>query len=125
MRVTVSQATAAGRLHRLLSDIRQQPPNQNIVQAWAEVLRIPVNRRAELFRICSLVVAPPDEIVRSASRSGDELLPAVAVVGGAGQGRGDHNVDCEGSHVGRPDYAADRERSAELSPARFEVVAEQ
>lgn len=63
MRVAVSQGTAAGRLHRLLSDIRQQSPNQNIVQAWAEVLRIPVNRRAELFRISSLVVAAPDEIV--------------------------------------------------------------
>jgi hypothetical protein len=60
--LTISQATAAGRLHRLLGDIRQQPPNQNIVQAWAEVLRIPVNRRAGLFRICSLVVALLDEI---------------------------------------------------------------
>jgi hypothetical protein len=91
----------------------------------AEVLRIPVNRRAELFRICSLVVALPDEIVPSASRSGDELLAAVDVVGGAGQGRVDHDVDCEGSHVGRPDHAADRERGAELSPAHLEVVAEQ
>jgi hypothetical protein len=34
-------------------------------------------------------------------------------------------VDCEGGHVGRPDHAADRERGAELGPARFEVVAEQ
>ena len=62
MRVTISQATPAGRLHRLLSEIRQQPPNQNIVQAWGEVLKIPASRRAELFRTYSFVVGLPDEI---------------------------------------------------------------
>jgi hypothetical protein len=62
MRVTISQATSAGRLRRLLSEIRQQPPSQNIVQTWGEVIRIPANRRAELFRTYSFVIALPDEI---------------------------------------------------------------
>lgn len=72
MRVTVSQATPAGRLHRLLSEIRQQPPNQNIVQAWAEVLGIPANRRAELYRTYSFVVALPDEIAAEVEKVDQE-----------------------------------------------------
>jgi hypothetical protein len=58
----VSQVTPAGRLHRLLSEIRQKPASQNIVQAWGEVLGIPTERRARLHRSYSYVVALPDEI---------------------------------------------------------------
>ncbi len=56
MRVTVSQATPAGRLHRLLTEMRTKPASQNIMQAWGEVLGIPVNRRAELLRMYSFVL---------------------------------------------------------------------
>jgi hypothetical protein len=86
-----------------------------VVRAWA------------LARCCEALGYCLQHYVRSviASRSGDELLAAVDVEGGAGDGRVGHEVDREGGHVGRPDHAADRERGAELGPACFEVVAEQ
>ena len=72
MRVTVSQVTPAGRLHRLLNEIRQKPPNQSIVQAWSEVLAIPLSRRAELFRTYALVIGLPDEIAAEVEKVDQE-----------------------------------------------------
>ncbi len=75
MRMTVSQMTPAGRLHRLLSEIRQKPPNQSIVQAWSEVLAIPLSRRAELFRTYAFVVGLPDEIAAEVEKVDQERFP--------------------------------------------------
>jgi len=66
--MTVSQATPAGRLYRLLASMRTKPTSQNIMQAWGEVLGIPVNRRAELLRMYSFVLGLPDEIAAEVSR---------------------------------------------------------
>jgi hypothetical protein len=68
VRVTVSQVTPAGRLHRLLSEIREKPSSQNIVQAWGEVLGISPNHRAELLRMYSFVVALPDEVTAAVGK---------------------------------------------------------
>lgn len=42
--------------------MRQKPQNQSILQAWSEVLAIPLSCRAELFRSYALVIGLPDEI---------------------------------------------------------------
>jgi hypothetical protein len=55
----------------------------------------------------------------------DDLLAAVDVVRGAGQGGVGHQVHGDGGDVPRPDDAPDRERGAELLASRVELVAEQ
>ena len=57
--------------------------------------------------------------------SGDELLPAVDVVGCAREGRVGHDVYGERGDVGRPDDAPDGKRGAKLIAAVFEFIAEQ
>jgi hypothetical protein len=48
--------------------MRSKPGSQNIVQAWGEVLGIPLSRRAELLRTYSFVVGLPDEIAAEVSK---------------------------------------------------------
>jgi hypothetical protein len=67
--------TPAGRLHRLLSEIRQKPPDQNIVQAWSEVLAVPPAHRAELFRTYSFAIGLPDEIAAEVEKLDQESFP--------------------------------------------------
>src|SRR2546428_2221919 len=55
--------------------------------------------------------------------AGDKLLPAVDVVGRAGQGRVGHDVYGERGDVGRSDDAPDGKRGAELIAAVFELIA--
>src|SRR3989442_12348608 len=57
--------------------------------------------------------------------TGDELLPAVDVVGRARQGRVGHDVYGERGDVGRSDDAPDGERGAKLIAAIFEFIAEE
>ena len=59
------------------------------------------------------------------SLAGDELLPAVDVVGRAREGRVDHDVYGECGDVGRSDDAPDGKRGAKLIAAVFEFIAEQ
>jgi len=48
--------------------MRTKPESQNIVQAWGEVLGIPVSRWAALLRMYSFVVGMPDEIATEVSK---------------------------------------------------------
>ena len=57
--------------------------------------------------------------------TGDELLPAVDVVGCAGEGGVGHDVYGERCNVGWCDDAPDGERGAKLLTAVFELVAEE
>src|SRR5215204_4968231 len=57
--------------------------------------------------------------------SADELLPSVDVVGRARDGGVGHDVDGQGSDVGGPDDAADRERAAQLLAPGVEPIAEE
>ncbi len=57
--------------------------------------------------------------------AGDELLPAVDVVGRAREGRVGHDVHGECGDVGRSDNAPDGKRGAKLIAAVFEFIAEQ
>src|SRR3989475_1363240 len=57
--------------------------------------------------------------------AGDELLPAVDVVGRTRQGRVGHDVYGERGDVGRSDDAPDGERGAKLIAAIFEFIAEE
>ncbi len=59
------------------------------------------------------------------SLGGDELLPAVDVVGCAREGGVGHDVHGERGDVGRPDDAPDGKRGAKLIAAVFEFIAEQ
>ena len=62
--------------------------------------------------------------VRSAL-AGDELLPAVNVVGRACEGRVGHEVYGERGDIGRSDDAPDGKRRAKLVAALFEFIAEE
>ena len=57
--------------------------------------------------------------------AGDELLPAVDVVGRAREGRVGHDVYSERSDVGRSDDAPDGKRGAKLIAAVLEFIAEE
>ena len=57
--------------------------------------------------------------------AGDQLLPAVDVVGRAREGGVDHDMDGERGDVGRSDDAPDGKRGAQLIAAVFELIAEQ
>jgi hypothetical protein len=65
---------------------------------------------------------PPFSVVGS---SGDELLAAVDVVGGAGERGVGHDVDGERGDVGGADDAADRKCCPQLVAPLLELVAEQ
>jgi hypothetical protein len=62
---------------------------------------------------------------RSHKLAGNELLPAVDVVGRAREGRVYHDVYGERGDVGRSDDAPDGKRGAKLIAAVFEFVAEE
>jgi hypothetical protein len=62
---------------------------------------------------------------RCRSLAGDELLPAVDVVGRARECRVGHEVYRERGDIGRSDDAPDGKRGAELFAAVFELVAEE
>src|SRR5579863_9246358 len=57
--------------------------------------------------------------------AGDELLPAVDVVGRARERRVGHDVDGERGDVGRFDDTPDRKRGAKLIAAVFEFIAQE
>ncbi len=57
--------------------------------------------------------------------AGDELLPAVDVVGRACEGRVGHDVNGERGDVVRSDDAPDGKRGAKLIATLFEFIAEQ
>src|SRR5215470_8196861 len=56
------------------------------------------------------------------SLSGNELLPAVDVIGCAREGGVGHDVYSERGHVGRPDDASDGKRGAKLKSKRIRGV---
>ena len=64
-------------------------------------------------------------VVNPPRLSGDELLPAVDVVGRAREGRVGHDVYGERGDVGRSDDAPDGKRGAKLIAAVFEFIAEE
>ncbi len=57
--------------------------------------------------------------------AGDQLLPAVDVVGCAREGGVGHDVYGERGDVGRSDDAPDGKRGAKLIAAAFEFIAEE
>ena len=57
--------------------------------------------------------------------AGDELLPAIDVVGRTREGLIDHDVDGERSHVGWTDDPPDGKSGAELIAAGVEIIAEE
>ena len=65
----------------------------------------------------------PGLLIRPAVR--DELLAAVDVVGGDGEGCVGHDVQCQGGDIRRADHPADRQRLPQLFPACFELVSDE
>ena len=66
-----------------------------------------------------------DRSSRPCSRSRDELLATIDVIGRPCQGRVAHDVNGQRGDISRPDDAPDGQRRAELAPPLFEVIAEQ
>ena len=77
--------------------------------------------------ILSLVLITPVDTVSCWLHwlGGDELLPAVDVIGCAREGGVGHDVYGERGHVGRSDHASDRKRGAKLAATFFELIAQQ
>ena len=60
--MTVYDDNPAGRLHRLLGDLRTRQDSEPIQAAWATLLRVPGDDSAELARCTSQVLQLPAEI---------------------------------------------------------------
>ncbi len=74
--MTVHLDNPAGRLHRLLSQIKGKPPNQTVPQAWGEVLGVHLDDWAELLRLYALVASMPLEIISELDEIDSSLYPA-------------------------------------------------
>src|ERR1700750_1300692 len=79
--------------------------------------------REPLLKRASVVSRP--QSARPLQLTGDELLPAVDVVGRSGEGRVGHDVYGERGDIGRCDHAPDGKRGPKLIAAVVELITEE